>query len=94
MEFVLCDTCINLYVLELTYAFVSPESSHSRLYVMAAFTYLLLEGQKVEMDVHPDEIDAVSVRLEDGSIVYAVVGVDEENKLHELQLVMDADVAA
>jgi len=61
---------------------------------MAPFTYVLLEGQKVEMDVHPDEIDTVSVRLEDGSIVYAVAGGDEENKLLELQHVMDADVAA
>ena len=61
---------------------------------MAPFTYLLLEGQKVEMDVHPDEIDTVSVRLEDGSIVYAVSGADEEKKLLELQHVMDSDVAA
>lgn len=94
MEFVLCDTCINLYVQELTNAFNSPESSHSHLYVMAPFTYLLLEGQKVEMDVHPDEIDTVSVRLEDGSFVYAVAGVDVEKKLLELQHVMDTDVAA
>ena len=61
---------------------------------MAPFTYLLLEGQKVEIDVHPDEIDTVSVRLEDGSIVYAVASADEENKLLELQHVMDTDIAA
>ena len=46
------------------------------------------------MDVHPDEIDTVSVRLEDGSIVYAVAGADEESKLLEIQHVMDTDVAA
>ena len=89
-----CDTCVNLYVLKLTYVFSSPESFHSHLVVMAPFTYVLLEGQKVEMDVHPDEIDTVSVRLEDGSIVYAVSGADEESKLLELQHVMDTDVAA
>ena len=60
---------------------------------MAPFTYLLLEGQKVEMDVHPDEIDTVSVRIEDGSTVYAVAGVDEEMKLLQLQSLMDIDAA-
>ena len=60
---------------------------------MAPFTYVLLEGQKVEMDVHPDEINTLSVCLEDGSTVYAVVGVDEEMKLLELQRLMDIDAA-
>ena len=60
---------------------------------MAPFTYLLFEGQKVQMDVHPDEIDTVSVRLEDESIVYAVAGVDEERKLLELQHFMDIGIA-
>ena len=88
------DTCINLYVLKLTYVFTSPESSYSHLVVMAPFTYLLFEGQKVQMDVHPDEIDTVSVRLEDKSIVYAVAGKDEEQKLLELQHFMDIGIAA
>ena len=54
---------------------------------MAPFAYVLLEGQKVEMDVHPDEIDTVSVRLEDGSIVYAVASAAEERKLLDWQMI-------
>lgn len=60
---------------------------------MPPFAYLLLEGQKVQMDVDPDEINTVSVSMEDGSIIYAVAGVDEEQKLLELQQYMDIDDA-
>ena len=60
---------------------------------MPPFAYLLLEGQKVQMDVDPDEINTVSVSMEDGSIIYAVAGVDEEQILLELQQYMDIDDA-
>ena len=53
---------------------------------MTSFTYLLLEGEKVEMEVHPDEIKTVAVSLKDGSIIYAVAGPSEERKLLELQM--------
>ena len=53
---------------------------------MTSFTYLLLEGEKVEMEVHPDEIKTVAVSLQDGSIIYAVAGPSEERKLLELQM--------
>ena len=62
---------------------------------MTTFTYLLLEGEKVEMEVHPDEIKTVAVSLKDGSIIYAVAGPAEERKLLELQMIFflaaDAD---
>ena len=52
---------------------------------MTSFTYLLLEGQKISIDVHPDEINTVPVTLTDGSTVYAVAGEEEEKKLLALQ---------
>ena len=62
---------------------------------MTSYTYLLLEGEKVEMEVHPDEIKTVAVSLKDGSIIYAVAGASEERKLLELQMIFfmaaDAD---
>ncbi len=61
---------------------------------MSSFTYLLLEGQKAQMDVHPDEINTVPISMPDGSIIYAVAGVREERKLIKLQKLIDIDVAA
>ena len=56
---------------------------------MSSFTYLLLEGEKVEMEVHPDEINTVAVSLDNGSVIYAVAGASEERKLLELQMILD-----
>ncbi len=46
---------------------------------------MLLQGQKVQMEVDPDEINTVAVLLEDGSTIYAVAGESEEKKLISLQ---------
>ena len=54
---------------------------------MTSYTYLLLEGEKVQMEVHPDEINTVEVTLEDGSIVYAVASSAEERKLLDWQMI-------
>ncbi len=61
---------------------------------MSSFTYLLLEGHKAQMDVHPDEINTVPISMPDGSIIYAVAGIREERKLRKLQQLIDIDVAA
>ena len=72
-----------------------PVYGRPRLVPMTSYTYLLLEGEKVEMEVHPDEIKTVAVSLKDGSIIYAVAGPSEERKLLELQMIFflaaDAD---
>ena len=72
-----------------------PAYERLRPIPMTSFTYLLLEGEKVEMEVHPDEIKTVAVSLKDGSIIYAVAGPSEERKLLELQMIFflaaDAD---
>ena len=56
---------------------------------MPRFTYLLLEGDKMQMDVHPDEINTVPIALEDQSIIYAVLSQDDQWKLLELQKNID-----
>ena len=54
---------------------------------MSSYTYLLLEGEKVQMEVHPDEINTVEVILGDGSIVHAVASAAEERKLLDWQMI-------
>ena len=43
------------------------------------------------MDVHPDDIQALPISLDDGSIIFAVVGEDEEEKLISLQQSINED---
>ena len=54
---------------------------------MSSYTYLLLEGEKVQMEVQPDEINTIEVTLEDGWIVYAVASAAEERKLLDWQMI-------
>ena len=56
---------------------------------MSRFNYLLLEGEKMQMDVHPDEINTVPIALEDQSIIYAVLSQEDQWKLLELQKNID-----
>jgi len=58
---------------------------------MPSHTFMLLQGQKVQMEVHPDAINTVAVSLEDGTTIYAVAGEDEENKLITLQQIIEED---
>ena len=60
-----------------------------RIALMSCFNYLLLEGDKMQMDVHPDEINTVPIALEDQSIIYAVLSQDDQWKLLELQKNID-----
>ena len=43
------------------------------------------------MDVHPDDIQALPISLDDGSIIFAVEGEDEEEKLISLQQSINED---
>ena len=56
---------------------------------MSRFNYLLLEGDKMQMDVHPDEINTVPIAFEDQAIIYAVLSQDDQWKLLELQKNID-----
>ena len=46
---------------------------------------MLLQGEKVRLEVDPDAIHTVAVSLEDGSTIYAVAGASEEKKLISMQ---------
>jgi hypothetical protein len=50
---------------------------------------MLIKGQKVQMEVHPDAIIAFPYFLDDGSIVHAVLGETEQDKLIALQQIID-----
>ena len=46
---------------------------------------MLLQGEKVQLEVDPNSINTVAVSLEDGSTIYAVEGASEEKKLVSMQ---------
>ena len=47
--------------------------------------FMLLRGEKVQLEVDPNAINNVAVSLEDGSTIYAVAGASEEKKLVSMQ---------
>ena len=51
---------------------------------MLLHTFMLLEGQKVQLEVHPDSIITEDFQLADGTIVHAVIGEEEQRKLISL----------
>ena len=58
---------------------------------MTYHTFMLLQGEKVQLEVDPNEINTVAVSLEDGSTIYAVAGASEEKKLISLQKRIDEE---
>ena len=46
---------------------------------------MLLQGEKVQLEVDPNSINTVAVSLVDGSTIYAVAGASEEKKLVSMQ---------
>ena len=58
---------------------------------MQYYTFMLLQGEKVQLQVDPDAINTVAVSLEDGSTIYAVAGASEEKKLISLQKRIDEE---
>lgn len=58
---------------------------------MKPYCYMLLEGQKVSLGVHPDAVITENYSLEDGTRVHVVVGQQEEDKLLKLQNILDEE---
>ena len=52
---------------------------------------MLLQGEKVQLEVDPNEINTVAVSLEDGSTIYAVAGASEEKKLVSMQKCIEGE---
>tara|TARA_B100002051_G_scaffold166898_1_gene157618 strand:+ start:773 stop:1048 length:276 start_codon:yes stop_codon:yes gene_type:complete len=66
---------------------IYPQSGLVRLSLkqMTYHTFMLLQGEKVQLKVDPDAINSVNVSLDDGSTIYAVAGASEERKLISMQ---------
>ena len=52
---------------------------------MPYHTFMLSQGEKVQLEVDTCAINTVAVSLEDASTIYAVAGVSEEKKLVSIQ---------
>jgi len=52
---------------------------------MSYHTFMLVQGEKVRLEVDPVAINTVAVSLEGGSTIYAVAGASEEKKLISMQ---------
>ena len=59
---------------------------------MYLYTFTLLEGQKVQLEVHPDSIITEDFQLADGTIVHAVIGEEEQSKLISLQNILKEEL--
>ena len=58
---------------------------------MKPYYFMLLEGQKVSFDVHPDAVLTENYCQQDGTTVYVVIGKEEESKLLALQKILDEE---
>ena len=52
---------------------------------MSYHAFMLVQGEKVRLEVDPVAITIVAVSLEDGSTIYTVAGASEEKKLISMQ---------
>ena len=58
---------------------------------MTYHTFMLLQGEMVQLEVDPSAINTVAVSLNDGSTIYAVAGASEEKKLVSMQKRIDEE---
>ncbi|MCB4394900.1 hypothetical protein FZZ91_02970 [Synechococcus sp. HB1133] len=58
---------------------------------MNRHTYMLLEGEKIQLEVDPDSIITEDFQLANGTIVHAVIGDEEQGKLLSLQKIIKED---
>ena len=58
---------------------------------MKPYCYMLLEGQKVSLVVHPDSVVTQDYSLADGTLVYVIFGEEEQDKLFAPQGILDEE---
>ena len=56
---------------------------------LSPYVYMLSEGQKVSMDVHPDAVITEDFYLDANEVVHVVIGQEEEEKLVALQKILN-----
>ena len=72
--------------------FVSHQACRATLLPgMKPYCYMLLEGQKVSLGVHPDSVITQDYSLADGTLVHVIVGEEEQDKLFALQGILDEE---
>ena len=59
---------------------------------MSRYCYLLLDGKKITSGVSPDAIITECYTQLDGAKVHVVLGQEEEDKLLQLQQLLDVDI--
>ena len=52
---------------------------------------MLLEGYKIDLEVHPGSVITTDYSQEDGTMVHVVIGQDEEDKLLALQKILEEE---
>ena len=58
---------------------------------MKPYCYMLLEGQKVSLGVHPDSVITQDYSLADGKLVHVIVGEEEQDKSFAPQGILDEE---
>ena len=58
---------------------------------MKPYCFMLLEGQKVSFNVHPDAVITENYCQQDGTIVHVIIGKEEQDKLFALQEILDEE---
>ena len=58
---------------------------------MTHYCYMLMEGQKVSLGVHPDAVLTEDYSLPDGTTVHVIIGEEEQGKLLALQGILDEE---
>ena len=56
-----------------------------------AFLQLYVIGRSEDLGVHPGSVITTDYSQEDGTMVYAVIGQDEEDKLLALQKILEEE---
>ena len=82
---------VKLFVLWVLCLLLSSACGLTPLQGMNHHCYMLLEGQKVSLGVHPDAVITEDYSLPDGTAVHVIVGEEEQDKLFALQGILDEE---
>ena len=82
---------VKLFVLWVLFLLLPSACGLTTLQGMNHYCYMLLEGQKVSLGVHPDAVITEDYSLPDGTAVHVIVGEEEQDKLFALQGILDEE---
>ena len=82
---------VKLFVLCVLFLLLPSACGLTPLQGINHYCYMLLEGQKVSLEVHPDSVITQDYSLPDGTAVHVIVGEEEQDKLFALQGILDEE---